>query len=501
MLAICKPKIQSHIIVVVMEEQDPFLQFFQEIPLPFKFVTFPYPGSKGEQRHQYLKLYINEVISVLILRSFNRAGFPQTSDKIVWNTSWGQQYDPPEYQACRSWQKINHFAGAYLLGRKDEFHMRMREAISRVGSFIDFYPESYLSSTELIPLIMNWKKYKVWIAKPFASSKGEGIFLVDSDKSLPPKDCVVQQYIKNPLLIGNKKFDVRLYILVTSISPVRIYLHEYGLVRFATHEYSDESPIDDLCTHLTNFSINSKEEGFKQCQGLQDLNDECSKWSLQHLYSYLESNGYDTNHLKSEFERISATCVLAGISKYRRVHQQLVPHRHTSYELYGIDILIDSSFKCWVMEVNISPSMSGSDSPLDQEIKSQIASEVLNLARIIDCDPENPTTASSLYDEEWKSSIISNSKKDAKAIWESPSFADIANVRDFIEEKSLLKRFKRIFPRKTNIDTYMKIFETPSYSDRSFIEWIKMSKEQRRECINQGKTVYLQSLLKIQNKL
>ena len=43
---------------------------------------------------------------------------------------------------------------------------------------------------------------------------------------------IVQSYIPNPLLIHGYKFDFRLYVLVTSINPLRIYLYKDGMVRW-----------------------------------------------------------------------------------------------------------------------------------------------------------------------------------------------------------------------------------------------------------------------------
>ena len=53
------------------------------------------------------------------------------------------------------------------------------------------------------------------------------------------------------------KFDLRLYVAVTSYDPLRIYLYEEGLTRFATVQYEGPSEqLDNRCMHLTNYSVN-----------------------------------------------------------------------------------------------------------------------------------------------------------------------------------------------------------------------------------------------------
>lgn len=62
--------------------------------------------------------------------------------------------------------------------------------------------------------------------------------------------CVVQEYINNPLLIDGFKCDLRVYVLVTSCDPLRIYIYNDGLVRLGTEKYVDPSSPNGVSSYL-----------------------------------------------------------------------------------------------------------------------------------------------------------------------------------------------------------------------------------------------------------
>jgi len=62
----------------------------------------------------------------------------------------------------------------------------------------------------------------------------------------------VQRYVENPLVVQNKKFDIRLYIVIKGVDPIEAYLFEEGLARFCTVSSLDHI-FETLISHLLFF--------------------------------------------------------------------------------------------------------------------------------------------------------------------------------------------------------------------------------------------------------
>jgi tubulin polyglutamylase TTLL5 len=61
--------------------------------------------------------------------------------------------------------------------------------------------------------------------KPANAAQGRGIMLIDDVNDVNVDETsVISRYVTNPLLINGHKFDLRVYVLVTSYEPLRVYI-------------------------------------------------------------------------------------------------------------------------------------------------------------------------------------------------------------------------------------------------------------------------------------
>ena len=319
----------------------------------------------------------------LVRSILEHAGFTST-ESHEWNIMWlGGCPKPYLYEGLLDYQRINHFPNSFEITRKDRLCTNISEMQAKFGlEEFGFIPETFVLPDEFNDFLSSFQREKgLWILKPSCSSQGKGIYLIENVGDVPiDESCVISRYISNPLLINSLKFDMRLYILVTCYEPLRIYLYEDGLARFACEPYSLSSGKYSKFMHLTNYSVNKKYEGFLQNEDSR-RDDMGHKWSVSAVMRHLESMGADTTLIWSKiYDLIVKTVLSIEQTVVENVHKFGL-NRGNCFDLFGFDVLLDSNLKPWLLEVNLSPSL-GTDSPLDLFIKSNLIADTLNLVGI-----------------------------------------------------------------------------------------------------------------------
>jgi len=126
---------------------------------------------------------------------------------------------------------------------------------------------------------------------------------------------IVSKYVAKPHLIRGYKYDLRLYVLVTSFEPLKIYLFQEGLVRLATVPYStSKSSLKQRFIHLTNFSVNKKSEAYVKNTNSATQPEEPafeSKLNLTQLRAEYERIGVNYDEL---FEKIKEILIKTLLS-------------------------------------------------------------------------------------------------------------------------------------------------------------------------------------------
>lgn len=307
-------------------------------------------------------------------------------NSLDWDVLWTDTAVTAErLSSMKKHQKINHFPGMFGISRKDYLARNLKKMKEVYSEEYDFFPHTWLIPTELF----DFKAYCVgnkggyYIAKPESSSQGKGIYLVRRPEELIKGErCIVQRYLERPYLIDDLKFDMRIYVLVTGCDPLRMYVHEEGLTRFATEEYEEPcyENMEEACMHLTNYAVNKNNSRYLFNQDADD--DEFGhKRSLASTFQYLEDQGHDIDHIWQEICDLAVKTVCSIQPNLAHVYKSCQPddvYSGMCFELLGLDVILDSTLKPWLLEVNHSPSFTV-DTPLDERVKMAVIGDTLKI--------------------------------------------------------------------------------------------------------------------------
>lgn len=356
--------------------------------------------------------YCTDLEKSVIMSNFERRGWVQVAPEDEWNFYWAFTQNCRNLFSIESGyrmtdnQMINHFPNHYELSRKDllvKNIKRYRKELEREGNtlaeksevtlpggqvtmrhiHLDFIPITFVLPADYNMFVEEYRKspQSTWIMKPVGKSQGAGIFLINKlsklkkwsreaktllHPQLTSKEIyVISRYIDNPLLIGGKKFDLRLYVLVTSFRPLKVYLFQHGFCRFCTVKYDTSvTELDNMYVHLTNVSVQKHGGDYNSLHG--------GKMSIQNFRLYLEGT---KGHAVTE--KLFTEMHWLIVHSLKAVTPVMANDRHC-FECYGYDIIIDVNLKPWLVEVNASPSLQ-STTQNDRILKHKLIDNIVSV--------------------------------------------------------------------------------------------------------------------------
>ncbi|ODM97749.1 Tubulin polyglutamylase TTLL6 [Orchesella cincta] len=312
-------------------------------------------------------------------------GFDVVSESDLWNINWSDS--PLAPQKIMEMRRIQDTHSVFwLVGIFSEIWLGRN--LNRLKKLFpqdyNFFPPTWDLPTEHADLVSFGRKRKnaTYIIKPESGCQGKGIFLIRDLKTVNVfAKCVCQLYVPHPFLIDGYKFDQRIYVLITCVDPLRLYIYDEGIARFATVKYNvpSEENLDVVFMHLTNYSLNKFSESYVP-------EGDGSKRKLSSIYKWMRENGFDVDRLTKSIDDIVVKTLLCASPTLQHNYRTSFPKRDrgcSCFEVLGFDILMDRHLQPILLEVNHSPSFN-LDLPVDADVKRELLKDLLKMVYLGD---------------------------------------------------------------------------------------------------------------------
>lgn len=267
----------------------------------------------------------------------------------------------------------------------------------------------------------------------------------DKDKEKEKKDknddnniyqsstIVVQKYIEKPLLYFGRKFDIRIWVLLTH--DLKVYVFNEGHLKCCSVKYNLDSC--NNYSHLTNYSFQKYSDNFQK----YEYGNEVSFDDLQ--YS-IDSNCKEKVDFKKEiFPKIQNIIKFCFQSVKTKINEM---NRKYTFEIFGFDFMIDCNFEPFLIEINTNPGLEES-SPLIKMLIPRMLDDALRLT----VDKEFNT----IY--YFDGIELSSKDKTCEYIYQSPfpvnGYLNSENMFRFICDLNMNEKYKRKNFRNINYST------------------------------------------------
>ncbi|KAL4455740.1 hypothetical protein ABPG74_003150 [Tetrahymena malaccensis] len=155
---------------------------------------------------------------------------------------------------------------------------------------------------------------------------------------------VIQKYIERPLLINNRKFDIRVWVLVTQSMDVLIF--KQGYLRMSSEVY-DITDLQNPFIHLTNNAVQQHSKNYGKFENGNQM-------SFEDFQIFLDKTFPSKNiSLKEKIIPKMEEEIKLSLQSVR--NKLNMNQRPNCFEIFGYDFIIDELFNVWIIEVNTNP--------------------------------------------------------------------------------------------------------------------------------------------------
>lgn len=152
---------------------------------------------------------------------------------------------------------------------------------------------------------------------------------------------VIQKYIERPLLFRERKFDLRVWVMISH--AMKGYVFDECYVRVSSEPFVINS--NEKFIHLTNNAIQKYAAHYEEDETLVDAGLLETETRRTHPEFDFRAQVWPR---VVELSRLSIECC------YKKINQF---NRKTSFEIFGYDFMVDADFNTWLIEVNTNPSI------------------------------------------------------------------------------------------------------------------------------------------------
>jgi len=296
------------------------------------------------------------------------------------------------FKNLQPFQTVNYFPEAWNTFRKDISAIDLNSAYKKFGEEFNIYPQSWTLPEDYDNFCAHVASHpdNFYIIKPKDEQRGEGISVTGDPMTAVNKndEVLVQVYINNPLLMEGYKFDMRIMVLIDSLSPFKIYIYKEGYVRLSSKKYTKATKnnvktifnAENRLMHLTNYSLNKVNEfcNFKEATGFAPEENKNSILRSLEYFNYWLENVEKVNSEKI-MNDIDELCVKTLLASHPRLIKDYNDNgRPNAFQVLGFDVMLDEQYKPWFIEINHNPDLLEHPT-LCTLVNTQLVEDLLNL--------------------------------------------------------------------------------------------------------------------------